>query len=228
MRSATSCASTPSGTARSSAAGPSARAGPYGSAATRKCAGSMRGPRRPAPIPGCTSRPKAGSCVPRAVICSNRLLRCSHHAGGGATWPAGRRAADMVGTPTTVRTGGRIPPGRHDHRRPRGSLTTARARALRDPARRSLSWGLSLGYALLNGMQHHAMLDASELDFELEGPWHTDHMGTPGATMSLAFIDPSLGGSGYLDGWPTSSTSSLSAPSSISTTRPAKPPATAA
>jgi hypothetical protein len=61
------------------------------------------------------------------------------------------------------------------------------------------SWGLSLGYALLNGMQHHCMLDASELDFELEGPWNTDQTGTPAATLSLAFIDPSLGGSGYLE-----------------------------
>src|SRR5262249_23297340 len=30
----------------------------------------------------------------------------------------------------------------------------------------TLSWGLSLGYALLHGMQHHCMLDTSELDFE--------------------------------------------------------------
>lgn len=59
---------------------------------------------------------------------------------------------------------------------------------------RYLSWGLSLGYALLNGM-----LDTSELDFEFEGPWNTDAMGTPAATLSLAFIDPSLGGSGYLE-----------------------------
>ena len=42
------------------------------------------------------------------------------------------------------------------------------------------------------------MLDTSELDFELEGPWNTGETGTPAATLSLAFIDPSLGGSGYL------------------------------
>jgi hypothetical protein len=64
---------------------------------------------------------------------------------------------------------------------------------------RYLSWGLSLGYALLNGMQHHGMLDTSELECELEGPWDTDALGTPAATLSLAFIDPSLGGSGYLE-----------------------------
>ena len=33
------------------------------------------------------------------------------------------------------------------------------------------SWGLSLGYALQLGMRHAFMLDDSEIDFELEGPW---------------------------------------------------------
>jgi hypothetical protein len=42
------------------------------------------------------------------------------------------------------------------------------------------------------------MLDTNELDFELEGPWNTGEPGTPATTLSLAFIDPSLGGSGYL------------------------------
>jgi hypothetical protein len=62
-----------------------------------------------------------------------------------------------------------------------------------------LSWGLSLGYSLINGIQHHFMLDPAELDFELEGPWNTGEAEARYGQLSLAFIDPSLGGSGYLD-----------------------------
>lgn len=60
------------------------------------------------------------------------------------------------------------------------------------------SWGLSLGYALINGMQHFFMLGAGELDFELEGLWQTGDATGRYSMLSLAFIDPSLGGSGYL------------------------------
>ena len=56
------------------------------------------------------------------------------------------------------------------------------------------SWGYSLGYSLLIGMQRLYMLDQAELDFELEGPWK---LGSH-RQASLAFIDPSLGGTGYL------------------------------
>ena len=61
-----------------------------------------------------------------------------------------------------------------------------------------LSWGRSLGYSLLTGMQHFFMLDSGELDFELEGPWPTGDATNRYGMLSLAFIDPSLGGSGYL------------------------------
>src|SRR5208337_2945143 len=37
-----------------------------------------------------------------------------------------------------------------------------------------------------------------ELDFELEGPWQTGEAEGRYSMLSLAFIDPSLGGSGYL------------------------------
>ena len=60
------------------------------------------------------------------------------------------------------------------------------------------SWGLSLGYSLLSGIQHEFMLGSGELDFELEGPWNTGEVPTRYGMVSLAFIDPSLGGSGYL------------------------------
>lgn len=60
------------------------------------------------------------------------------------------------------------------------------------------SWGFSLGYSLLQGMRRHFALDLNELDFELEGPWDTQHEGQRYGMMSLTFIDSSLGGSGYL------------------------------
>lgn len=60
------------------------------------------------------------------------------------------------------------------------------------------SWGLSLGYSLLQGIQRQFALEAGELDFELEGPWVSQQGDQAFQTLSLAFIDPSLGGSGYL------------------------------
>ena len=63
---------------------------------------------------------------------------------------------------------------------------------------RWLSWGLSLGYGLLSGVQHFFMLGTRELDFELEGPWLSGEATGRYEMLSLAFIDPSLGGSGYL------------------------------
>lgn len=60
------------------------------------------------------------------------------------------------------------------------------------------SWGLSLGYALKAGMQHLYMLDGSEVDFEFEGMWQVNNGGKRYGLVSLTFIDPSLGGSGYL------------------------------
>ena len=62
-----------------------------------------------------------------------------------------------------------------------------------------LSWGLSLGHGLLNGMERFFMLGSRELDFELEGPWLTGEATGRYGMLSLAFIDPSLGGSGYLN-----------------------------
>jgi hypothetical protein len=61
------------------------------------------------------------------------------------------------------------------------------------------AWGLSLGYALRIGMRHLYMLDGSEIDFELEGPWDTSESESRLGRVALTFIDPSLGGTGYLD-----------------------------
>jgi hypothetical protein len=43
------------------------------------------------------------------------------------------------------------------------------------------------------------MLGAGEVDFELEGPWTTGDAPGRYGMVSLAFIDPNLGGSGYLE-----------------------------
>lgn len=61
------------------------------------------------------------------------------------------------------------------------------------------SWALSLGYALLNGIQRHFMLSQGEIDFELEGAWKTKNGDDEYQLLSLAFIDPTMGGSGYLE-----------------------------
>ena len=45
----------------------------------------------------------------------------------------------------------------------------------------------------------HFMLDSGELDFELEGPWTCGDTESRYDKLSLAFIDPSLGGSGYME-----------------------------
>ncbi len=60
------------------------------------------------------------------------------------------------------------------------------------------SWGLSLGYALRIGMRHLYMLDGSEIEFVLEGPWADSGEAAGLNYVALTFIDPSLGGTGYL------------------------------
>ena len=64
--------------------------------------------------------------------------------------------------------------------------------------REFLPWGLSLGYALRIGIRRLYMLDGPEIEFELEGPWKVGGEAAGHGQVSLTFIDPSLGGSGYL------------------------------
>ncbi|MGB3976767.1 MAG: DEAD/DEAH box helicase [bacterium] len=61
------------------------------------------------------------------------------------------------------------------------------------------TWGLSMGYSLRIGMRHLYMLDGSEINFELEGPWKACHDQSKLGMISLTFIDPSIGGTGYLE-----------------------------
>jgi hypothetical protein len=60
------------------------------------------------------------------------------------------------------------------------------------------SWGLSLGYALRIGIRQFYMLDGAEIEFELEGPWSRKVDEQTLRYVALSFIDPSVGGTGYL------------------------------
>jgi hypothetical protein len=59
-------------------------------------------------------------------------------------------------------------------------------------------WGLSLGYALRMGMIRHFALSDDDIDFGLEEPWAVSSGNLSYQQASLAFVDPNLGGSGYL------------------------------
>jgi hypothetical protein len=62
-----------------------------------------------------------------------------------------------------------------------------------------LRWGFSLGYALRTGMRQLFMLDGPEIEFSLETPW-TEHLPDGDAILgALTFLDPAVGGSGFLD-----------------------------
>ncbi len=60
-------------------------------------------------------------------------------------------------------------------------------------------WGLSLGYALRTGMRHRYMLDGPEIEFELESLWPVSDGARKWLRGALTFIDPAVGGSGFLE-----------------------------
>jgi hypothetical protein len=59
-------------------------------------------------------------------------------------------------------------------------------------------WQHSLGAALRIGIRHHLLLDGSEIEFEPEGPWQESSDAGSYQRVSLTFVDPSVGGSGYI------------------------------
>ncbi|MEI7730993.1 MAG: DEAD/DEAH box helicase [Verrucomicrobiota bacterium] len=59
-------------------------------------------------------------------------------------------------------------------------------------------WTHSLGAALRIGIRHHLLLDGSEIEFEPEGPWQESAEAGAFQRVSLTFVDPSVGGSGYI------------------------------
>ena len=89
---------------------------------------------------------------------------------------------------------------------PIGLVTHGQAEILRllvhappdENAKTALPWAYSFGYAILAGIQHRYMLDSSEIEIAVEGPWKTRVQGQETGVISVAFIDTSLGGSGYL------------------------------
>jgi len=62
-----------------------------------------------------------------------------------------------------------------------------------------LRWGYSLGYALRTGLRQLYLLDGSEIEFELEPMWEERDGGGTRKLGSLTFIDPAVGGSGFLE-----------------------------
>jgi hypothetical protein len=59
-------------------------------------------------------------------------------------------------------------------------------------------WSHSLGAALRIGIRQHLLLDGSEIEFEPEGPWQESHDAGSFQRVSLTFVDPSVGGTGYI------------------------------
>jgi hypothetical protein len=60
-------------------------------------------------------------------------------------------------------------------------------------------WGLSLGYALRIGMRQVYMLDGPEIEFTLEPHWQAERDGMRFRRGALTFVDPAVGGSGFLE-----------------------------
>lgn len=97
-------------------------------------------------------------------------------------------------------------PQAHQEPKPLALVTAGRTEVLRllrplpagVEAKEIQPWALSLGYALHTGICQHYMLDTGELEFVLEGPWPSHHNGQTIGQIALTFIDPSLGGAGYL------------------------------
>jgi hypothetical protein len=62
-----------------------------------------------------------------------------------------------------------------------------------------LKWGMSLGYSLRTGMRHLYMLDGPEIEFSLEKTWELKTDERVRRCGALTFLDPAVGGSGFLD-----------------------------
>lgn len=60
------------------------------------------------------------------------------------------------------------------------------------------TWGLSLGYSLRRGMLKEFALSEDDIDFDFEGAWEVHSGDRTYLQAVLTYIDPSLGGSGYL------------------------------
>ena len=84
----------------------------------------------------------------------------------------------------------------------RGSATTLRLRVevpIDTDDQEYRRRGLSLGYALRTGLRQLYMLDGAEIEFELEPLWTVDDADGKRRAGAITFIDPSVGGSGFLE-----------------------------
>lgn len=117
----------------------------------------------------------------------------------GRRRPRTASAADPFGHATACARSGQPP-------QPAGIVTSVNAEILRlvafvpehfDPEAIE-QWGYSLGAALRIGIRHHLLLDGSEIEFEPEGPWQEATDSGSFQRVSLTFVDPSVGGSGYM------------------------------
>lgn len=61
------------------------------------------------------------------------------------------------------------------------------------------TWGYSLGFCLRSGLRHLYLLDGPEIEFELEPSWSMERDGRRWRFGALLFVDPAVGGSGFLD-----------------------------
>lgn len=67
-----------------------------------------------------------------------------------------------------------------------------------DDSKNVLAWTWSLAESLIAGARHRFMLDHGELDLVIEGPWLDATGDTRVRLVSVSIIDPTVGGSGYL------------------------------
>lgn len=97
-------------------------------------------------------------------------------------------------------------PKAHEQPKPLALMTDGRTEVLRlivpvPPglqADKLKPWALSLGYSLHTGMCQLYSLDGKEIEFVFEGPWTIPTDTSELGFIALTFIDPSLGGTGYL------------------------------
>lgn len=68
-----------------------------------------------------------------------------------------------------------------------------------DSEERYNEWGYSLGYALRTGMRQLYTLDGPEIEFSLEPTWKPIGEEQTRLRGALTFLDPAVGGSGFLD-----------------------------
>ena len=132
-------------------------------------------------------------------VCGRQLVTPPAEDAGARRRPRTGNARDPYAHATNCVRAGQPP-------QPAGIVTSIAAEVLRltayipeglQPAALE-EWFYSLGAALRIGIRHHLLLDGSEIKFEPEGPWKESQDAGSFQRVSLTFVDPSVGGSGYI------------------------------